>query len=1095
MSAGEVVWIPANGEKRVFSGSSCCKLSDRSSMQVRILAVDDLEDNLKVLQGLLAQFLPEADVVTALGGKAGLKAARTAKPDVILLDAKMPDLDGFEMCRRVKSDPGTANIPVLMISGVYVDAEHRVTGLESGADGYICKPYQAQEMIAQVKALLRIKKGEDRIRQHEVELEKELEERSGELKESEGRFRMLFEDSPEAILVHGLKGSVLDVNRSACRLYEKEREELLRLNITDLVPPDQKTKAIEDFTRLAQGKIERLEDFNTLAAGRTVLVDIMARKINYGGQPAVLVHARDVSDRKRIEEALREVAQGVSASTGFSFFYSLVQHLSRALKVDYVILGELQPDKPEELLTLAVFAKGEIADNFAYMIEGTPCKKILETKEIVGYPRGMKRRFPKSLIVTTWGVEGYIGAPLTESGGKCVGVLAVMHDKPIEDPQLARTLLQIFASRAAAELERKKAAEELWESEEKYRSLADDVLDTSSIGTAILDAQMEVIWANQAFEQFFGLERDQIIGRKKEEFIDQMKAVLENPGVFERELQDGGERIPGSELIEFHVLPGKDREERWLEHWTQPIRSGLYVGGRIEHYADITPRKRTEAERNRLAMAIEQTVEAVIITDINGIIQYVNPAFEQITGYDRDEAIGQTPRILKSGRHDEKFYSEMWETLSAGGVWTGRVTNQKKDETVFEAEAVISPIRNAEGRTVSYVEVCRDVTREVQLEDQLRQSQKMESVGRLAGGIAHDFNNLLTSILGFSHLIMDSLEEGSPIRADVNEIVHAGERAAKLTRQLLAFGRKQIMQVRPLDINEVVVDMDQLLRRTLGEDVELVTVLGEQMDAIEADQGLLEQVVMNLAVNARDAMPKGGKLTIATTNISLDEKFCQDRVGIDPGKYVQLTVSDIGGGMQESVREHAFEPFYTTKEKDKGTGLGLSTVYGIVKQCKGHVELSSEVGVGTEVRIYLPSVERPAESLERKFSSELPHGSETILVVEDEDTVRHLTVRMLKALGYHVLEARHGGEALLICERYKDIIHLVLTDVVMPHVGGHELMLRLHNIRENFKILYISGFTDDRILSHGIDGQEAPLLLKPYTNAALAQKVRSVLDD
>jgi CheY-like chemotaxis protein len=302
------------------------------------------------------------------------------------------------------------------------------------------------------------------------------------------------------------------------------------------------------------------------------------------------------------------------------------------------------------------------------------------------------------------------------------------------------------------------------------------------------------------------------------------------------------------------------------------------------------------------------------------------------------------------------------------------------------------------------------------------------------------------------------------------------------------------MQVRALDINAIVMDMDQLLRRTLGEDIELVTVLGEGIGTVEADAGLLEQVVINLAVNARDAMPKGGKLTIETSAITLDEEFCQSRVGIEPGKYALLSVRDIGGGMSKEVQDHAFEPFFTTKEKGKGTGLGLSTVYGIVKQCNGYVELESELDVGTNICIYLPTIERPAEELPMRGDASMPRGTETILVVEDEDTVRHLTVRMLKSLGYHVLEARHGGEALLICERYKEPIHLVLTDVVMPHVGGREMMKRLQEIRNDFKILYTSGFTEDRILDHGVVGKDAPLLVKPYTSEAMAQKVRSVLD-
>jgi PAS domain S-box-containing protein len=1060
----------------------------------KILIVDDLEENLSVLEGILLKFIQDVEVETALGGNAGLKAVLAFEPDVVLLDAKMPDLDGFEVCRRIKKDPRTVTIPVLMISGIYIAPRDRVSGLESGADGYICKPYQTQELIAQVNALLRIKHGEDQLRRHEEELEEELARRSGALKESEARFRMLFEHSPEAIQVVSLAGVILDANPAACRMYGLDRDQMIDRNIQDFTMPDRRGVAMQNFERMVEGKTERVEAFNLSADGASLSVEVMARRIDFGGNVALLMHIRDITERKRIEDALREVAQGVSSATGFSFFYSLVQHLARALNADYVVLGELTGQSASEIMTLAVYAQGEIADNITLDMDASPCA-VLRHENVVCYSEGVQEKFPQDRLLAHWEVHTYIGARLADSSGRCVGILAVMNRKPLEDPQLAQSMLQIFASRASSELERKKAAEELWESEEKYRSLTDDVLDTSSIGTMILDAQFCVVWANQAFEKFFNIQREDIIGQDKRVLLEQMLEGLGNSAAAREQILASYQGKGYLDPMELHVREGGGRDERWLEHWNQPIRSGLYIGGRIEHYADVTARKHTEAERNRMAMAVEQAVEAMIITDMDGTLQYVNPAFEQITGYARNEAIGRNPRILKSGKHDETFYRDMWETLTQGGVWSGRITNRRKDGSHYQAELIISPMRDATGRLVNYVAVSRDITREVELEEQFRQAQKMESVGRLAGGIAHDFNNLLTSILGFSRLIMDQVEEDHPIRGDVQEIVHAGERAAKLTRQLLAFGRKQIMQVHPLDLNAVVMDMDQLLRRTLGEDVELVTILGEEIGTIEADVGLLEQVIMNLAVNARDAMPKGGKLTISTRPVALDAAFCRTRIGVDPGHYVLLAIRDMGGGMTKHVRDHAFEPFFTTKEKGKGTGLGLATVYGIVKQCNGHIELESELNVGTEFQIYLPRVDRTPTELPRRLVRKSPRGEETVLVVEDEDTVRHLTVRMLKTLGYHVLEARHGGEALMICERYKQPIHLILTDVVMPHMSGHELIKRLVGVRDDFRILYTSGFTEDRILDHGLAGKTVDILLKPYTGEALAQKVRQVLDE
>jgi PAS domain S-box-containing protein len=509
---------------------------------------------------------------------------------------------------------------------------------------------------------------------------------------------------------------------------------------------------------------------------------------------------------------------------------------------------------------------------------------------------------------------------------------------------------------------------------------------------------------------------------------------------------------------------------------------------------EITGRKRIEEDIRQLAMVVEQEAEAVVISDTKGQIQYVNPAFEKMTGYPRDTVIGHNPRFLKSGKQDSQYYARMWETLSHGEVWSGHLSNKRKDGTLYDVEAVISPIRDDKGQIVNYVATTRDVTREMQLEEQFRQAQKMEAIGRLAGGIAHDFNNLLTSILGYSRLVTDELEDGNPIKSDMEEIIHAGERAAALTKQLLAFSRKQMIQLQPINLNAVVLDMDKLLRRTLGEDIELVTLIDNEMGCINADAGLIEQAVMNLAVNARDAMPKGGSLTIQTATVHLDEKQCRGRINVEPGDYVMVSVRDTGMGMSNEVKDHCLEPFFTTKEKGKGTGLGLSIVYSIVKQFGGFIDIETSPKTGTDIRMYLPAVEAAACEMVARERVALPRGNETILVVEDEETVRRLAVRILESLGYQVLQARHGGEALLICERFDKPIQLVLSDVVMPHLGGQELVERLRKIRQDFKVLFMSGFTDESFVRNAKAGQEVALLLKPFTQETLAVRVRQILD-
>jgi len=381
------------------------------------------------------------------------------------------------------------------------------------------------------------------------------------------------------------------------------------------------------------------------------------------------------------------------------------------------------------------------------------------------------------------------------------------------------------------------------------------------------------------------------------------------------------------------------------------------------------------------------------------------------------------------------------------------------------------------------------------LEEQLRQSQKMEAIGRLTGGIAHDFNNMLTIIKGYSQFSLMELKEGDSLRGNIKEINKAADRAADLTRQLLAFSRRQIMEFKVLDLNTILRNLDKMLRRIIGEDIELVFLLAEDLVRVKVDPGQIEQVVMNLSVNARDAMPKGGKLTIETANVELDEAYTRNHKVVKPGSYVMLSVSDTGSGMTPGVRDRVFEPFFTTKEIGKGTGLGLSTVYGIVKQSGGYIWVYSELGKGTAFKIYLPRVDELVEELEEKaIREDIPRGSETILIVEDNEDVRKLSVRVLEEQGYKVLEASTGDDALLLFKERKEPIHLILVDVVMPGLSGRQMVEQLRQTYQDFKVLYMSGYTENTIVHHGALEKGINYIAKPFTVDGLARKVREVLD-
>jgi PAS domain S-box-containing protein len=513
---------------------------------------------------------------------------------------------------------------------------------------------------------------------------------------------------------------------------------------------------------------------------------------------------------------------------------------------------------------------------------------------------------------------------------------------------------------------------------------------------------------------------------------------------------------------------------------------------RVTVLRDVSERKGAEAAlrgRDRQLRAIfDEALDAMAVLDDTGRFSDVNPAACQLFGLAKEQLLHRPIVEFADLRAD---FEQTWNVLREQQHPRGEFRVVRPDGSVRDAEYTAA----ADLLPGRHLLILRDISERKRLEQQLRQAQKMEALGRLAGGVAHDFNNLLTAITSYAELLREGLSEGDPLRRHAEEVLRAADRAAALTRQLLAYSRQQVLAPQVLNLNTVVAGLERLLRRLIGEDIELATELTPGLRPVKADPGQIEQVLMNLAVNARDAMPEGGKLTIATANVELDEAYAWGHVDVQPGAYARLSVGDTGLGMAEDVRARVFEPFFTTKDVGKGTGLGLSTVYGIIKQSEGHIDVESAPGRGTMFHVYLPQVMEPSRHVKPEAGpAPRLHGSETLLLVEDDDVVRTLTRTVLERHGYTILEASHGLEALQLSGRHQGPLHLLLTDVVMPHINGRQLYLELARLRPGLKVLYMSGYTGGAIAHLGELEAEAAFLQKPFPPEVLARKVREVLD-
>ena len=632
--------------------------------------------------------------------------------------------------------------------------------------------------------------------------------------------------------------------------------------------------------------------------------------------------------------------------------------------------------------------------------------------------------------------------------------------------------------------EQKRAEERLRASEEWYRLL----FDANPLPMWVYDIEtLSFVAVNDAAIKHYGYSRSEFLGMR----ITDIRPDAEVPKVLM------AARAPDSPEFDGGVWQHRTKDGRIIS--VEVVTHALTVldrPARLTLAHDVTERHQAERAlretNDTLQTLIQASPLAIVTTDLSGTVSEWNVAAERMFGWFAGDVLGRPIPIVPV----EQLEDDM-RRLSASGEhsFTGYETRcARKDGSLVDVYVSTAALRGV-GGMLGTVWVIADVTERKMMEEQLRQAQKMDAVGQLAGGVAHDFNNLLTVITSYGQFLINALPEQDPRRSDAHQITQAAARAASLTRQLLAFSRRQVLQPQVLDLNEVIGDMERLLRRVISEDIALVTQFESAIGAVRADRGQIEQVVMNLVVNARDAMPNGGVLAISTRVAYLDTAYARRHAGVNPGKHVVFAVRDTGVGMDAATQQRIFEPFFTTKVKGKGTGLGLSTVSGIVRQSGGHIDVRSAPGRGTTFEIILPQVAATVPpKAEHVMHKALPRGTETVLVVEDEDAVRLIVRRVLRDQGYEILEARDGNEALRVCAQKGDAIDLVLSDVIMPGMGGRELSRALAASRPGLPILFMSGYNDDGELAGSGADLGTGVLAKPFTAETLATQVREALD-
>jgi two-component system, cell cycle sensor histidine kinase and response regulator CckA len=799
---------------------------------------------------------------------------------------------------------------------------------------------------------------------------------------------------------------------------------------------------------------------------------------------------------------VRDVARYVAATIGAESFRAMATHLAHALEADCVLVGEFVPGPVQRVITLAAQLEGE-PGSLAFDLAGSACASIAATGQPCLCHENAQKQFPDDQMLRRVNAQAFVGIALTNSSGEPVGVMMATYRSPVASLPSVKSILEIFAPRASSELRNKQEQERLLKCEQRYRAFVTQSADglwrvefEQPISTKLPEKeQLELVYkygylaeCNDAMARYMGLDHaEQAVGRR---IIDFFPGA--NPTVRENllELIRSDYQFTARDASRI----GPDGRHLYL------VRSvlGIIEGGLLQRVwgvtHDITKFKNVQraldASEQRMVELFEAIQLLALVLDLSATVQFSNNYFAESTGWRSDDLKGKSYFDLLVPAEERPGLEAKFAAAIAGpiGPIHFESTLLGRDGRRWHVAWDSTVLRDEEGNAKLIANIGRDITQEKALEAQLRQAQKLESVGRLAGGIAHDFNNLLTVISGYTARFLNKRSPADPEYAGLTEIQNAASKGAELTHQLLSFSRRRPYQPEVLNLNTIVERDASMLRHTLGEKIEFLTNLDPSLGPVRADPGQISQVILNLSVNARDAMPNGGKLIITSYNASLSGDQGSMVPGVPSGDYVQLTITDTGTGMTEEALDHLFEPFFTTKGPGKGSGLGLSIAYGIVQQSGGCIRVESELGRGTSVRIFLPrtQLESPAAPAQENRKAAVPGGTETILLVEDRQEVRILAANILRTLGYKVLEADGPSQALEIAED-ESRIDLMLTDLIMPEMPGTELAERIKLLHAETKIAIMSGST-------GPERLKVPFLPKPFTPQSLASIVRQVLD-